>query len=77
VADIDGGRIAYKVTGHGPPVVLSHRIGDHRQVYRFVAPELAQAGYQVANTDLRGHRESAWARHQSPALTSSAYSRDP
>ena len=63
MADIDGGRIAYKVTGHGPPVVLSHRIGDHRQVYRFLAPELAQAGYLVANADLRGHGESSmgWA----------------
>ena len=61
--DIDGGRIAYEVTGHGPLVVLSHGIGDHRQVYRFLAPELAQAGYRVANADLRGHGESSmgWA----------------
>jgi pimeloyl-ACP methyl ester carboxylesterase len=61
--DIDGGRIAYDVTGHGPLVVLSHGIGDHRQVYRFLAPELAQAGYRVANADLRGHGESSmgWA----------------
>ena len=50
MADIDGGRIAYEVTGHGPPVVLSHRIGDHRQVYRFLAPELAQAGYRPTRT---------------------------
>src|SRR6516165_12489948 len=61
--DIDGGRIAYDVTGHGPLVVLSHGIGDHRQVYRFLAPELAQAGYRVANADLRGQGESSvgWA----------------
>jgi pimeloyl-ACP methyl ester carboxylesterase len=61
--DIDGGRIAYEVTGHGPLVVLSHGVGDHRQVYRFLAPELAQAGYRVANADLRGHGESSmgWA----------------
>jgi pimeloyl-ACP methyl ester carboxylesterase len=61
--DIDGGRIAYEVTGQGPLVVLSHGVGDHRQVYRFLAPELAQAGYQVANADLRGHGESStgWA----------------
>jgi pimeloyl-ACP methyl ester carboxylesterase len=61
--DVDGGRIAYDVTGNGPLVVLSHGIGDRRQAYRFLAPELAQAGYRVANADLRGHGESSmgWA----------------
>src|SRR5215469_7177855 len=61
--DVEGGRIAYDVTGSGPLVLLSHGIGDHRQVYRFLAPELAQAGYRVANADLRGHGESSmgWA----------------
>jgi hypothetical protein len=54
-ADIKGGRIAYDVTGQGPLAVLSHGIGDHRQVYRFLAPRLAQAGYRVAAADLRGH----------------------
>lgn len=58
-ADIGGGRIAYDVTGQGPLVVLSHGIGDHRQVYRFLAPRLAQAGYRVAAADLRGHGESS------------------
>ena len=43
-ADIEGGRIAYDVTGQGPLVVLSHGIGDRRQAYRFLAPRLAQAG---------------------------------
>ncbi len=57
--DIDGGRIAYEVTGEGPLVVLSHGMGEHRQVYRFLAPQLAQAGYRVANADLRGHGESS------------------
>jgi pimeloyl-ACP methyl ester carboxylesterase len=57
--DIDGGRIAYDVTGSGPLVVLSHGIGDRRQAYRFLAPKLAQAGYRVANADLRGHGESS------------------
>jgi alpha-beta hydrolase superfamily lysophospholipase len=74
--DIDGGWIAYKVTGHGPLVGLSHSIGDYRQVYRFLTPELAQAGYRVANTDLRGHGASAAARHRPPAATSPAYSPD-
>jgi pimeloyl-ACP methyl ester carboxylesterase len=39
--------------------VLSHGIGDRRQAYRFLAPRLAQAGYRVANADLRGHGESS------------------
>jgi pimeloyl-ACP methyl ester carboxylesterase len=58
-ADIEGGRIAYDVTGQGPLVVLSHGIGDRRQSYRFLAPELAAAGYRVAAADLRGHGESS------------------
>jgi pimeloyl-ACP methyl ester carboxylesterase len=61
--DVDGGRIAYEVTGEGPLVVLSHGIGDHREAYRFLAPRLAQAGYRVVAADLRGHGESSmgWA----------------
>jgi pimeloyl-ACP methyl ester carboxylesterase len=57
--DIDGGRIAYDVTGQGPLVVLSHGMGEHRHVYRFLGPQLAQAGYRVAAADLRGHGESS------------------
>jgi pimeloyl-ACP methyl ester carboxylesterase len=61
--DVPGGRIAYDVTGSGPLVVLSPGMGDRRQVYRFLTPMLAQAGYRVANADLRGHGESSmgWA----------------
>ena len=61
--DVPGGRIAYEVTGSGPLVVLSHGIGVRRRDYRFLAPMLAQAGYRVANADLRGHGESSmgWA----------------
>jgi pimeloyl-ACP methyl ester carboxylesterase len=57
--NIDGGQIAYEVTGEGPLVVLSPGIGDRRQAYRFLAPKLAQAGYRVASADLRGHGESS------------------
>jgi len=57
--EVDGGRIAYDVTGEGPLVVLSHGIGDRRQAYRFLAPGLAQAGYRVVTADLRGHGESS------------------
>jgi pimeloyl-ACP methyl ester carboxylesterase len=56
---IDGGRIAYDVTGEGPLVVLAHGMGDNRNAYRFLVPLLAEAGYRVANTDLRGHGESS------------------
>jgi pimeloyl-ACP methyl ester carboxylesterase len=61
--DVDGGRIAYEVTGEGPLAVLSHGIGDRREAYRFLAPRLAQAGYRVVAADLRGHGESSmgWA----------------
>jgi len=60
---VEGGRIAYDLTGSGPLVVLSHGIGVRRQDYRFLAPMLAQAGYRVANADLRGHGDSStgWA----------------
>lgn len=62
---LDGGRIAYDVAGTGPLVVLSHGIGDHRQVFRFLAPQLVAAGYRVATADLRGHGESSlnWTSH--------------
>lgn len=52
------GRIAYQVTGHGPLVVCAPGMGDLRQVYRFLAPGLAEAGYRVATMDLRGHGDS-------------------
>jgi pimeloyl-ACP methyl ester carboxylesterase len=58
--DIDGGsRIAYDVAGEGPLVVLSHGIGDHRQAFRFLTPELVRAGFRVAAADMRGHGESS------------------
>jgi pimeloyl-ACP methyl ester carboxylesterase len=57
--EISGGRIAYEVTGEGPLVVLSHGIGDRRQVFRFLGPELVRAGFRVAAADMRGHGESS------------------
>lgn len=52
---IDGGRIAYEVSGAGPLVVCVPGMGDVRQVYRNTAPALVAAGYRVAVMDLRGH----------------------
>src|ERR1700721_2060796 len=57
--DIKGVRIAYDVAGEGPLIVLSHGIGDHRQVFRFLVPELVRAGFRVAAADMRGHGESS------------------
>ncbi|MFG1926499.1 alpha/beta fold hydrolase [Cryptosporangium sp. NPDC048952] len=56
---VDGGTIAYDVTGTGPLVVLAHGMGDSRESYRFVVPQLVAAGYRVANVDLRGCGESS------------------
>jgi pimeloyl-ACP methyl ester carboxylesterase len=55
---VDGGRIAYEVTGEGPLVVLAPGIAESRDAYRFVTPQLVAAGYRVAVTDLRGAGES-------------------
>ncbi|MEU3216313.1 alpha/beta hydrolase [Streptomyces sp. NPDC006971] len=55
----DDGQIAYDVTGEGPLIVLAHGMGDNRAAYREVAARLADAGFRVANTDLRGHGESS------------------
>jgi pimeloyl-ACP methyl ester carboxylesterase len=57
--DIDGGRIAYEVTGEGPLVVLAHGMGDTRHSFRFLVAPLVAAGYRVATADLRGHGESS------------------
>ena len=57
---VDGGNLAYEVTGDsGPLVVLAHGMGDSREAWRFVAPALAEAGYRVAALDLRGCGESS------------------
>ncbi|MET0424574.1 MAG: alpha/beta hydrolase [Actinoplanes sp.] len=67
---VDGGRIAYEVTGEGPLVVLAHGMGDNRSAYRFVIPQLVAAGYRVAATDLRGAGESSvgWTSHTRTAI---------
>jgi pimeloyl-ACP methyl ester carboxylesterase len=56
---IDGGTLAYDVTGEGPLILLAPGIGNSRSAYRFLAPRLAEAGYRVATTDLRGAGESS------------------
>ena len=68
---VEGGRIAYDVAGSGPLVVLSHGIGDHREVYRFLVPKLAQATGWPTRT-CAGTASPAWAGRRSPAPTSPA-----
>lgn len=51
--------LAYDVIGDGPLVVLANGIGDSRHAYRFLAPALVEAGYRVANLDIRGSGESS------------------
>jgi pimeloyl-ACP methyl ester carboxylesterase len=62
--EVGGGRIAYELTGpeQGTLVVLVHGTGDTRKTYRFLAAQLAAAGYRVAAMDVRGYGEStaAW-----------------
>jgi pimeloyl-ACP methyl ester carboxylesterase len=63
---LDGGTLAYELSGTtGPLLVLAHGMGDSRQAYRFLTPALVDAGYRVAELDLRGHGESSvgWAGH--------------
>jgi pimeloyl-ACP methyl ester carboxylesterase len=52
------GRIAYDVQGTGPVVILVPGMGDLRAAYRFLAPQIVDAGYTVVTTDLRGHGDS-------------------
>ncbi|GAA3240708.1 alpha/beta hydrolase [Actinocorallia longicatena] len=61
--EVSGGRIAYDVRGEGPLVILSPGMGNQRQAFRHLAPLLAEAGFRVANVDMRGHGESSmgWA----------------
>lgn len=56
---LEGRKIAYDVTGSGPLVVLAHGMGVDRRTYRLLVPELVQAGFRVANMDIRGHGESS------------------
>ncbi len=62
---IGTGRIAYEMVGEGPLLLLGHGLADNRTAFRFLAPQLVEAGYRVATFDLRGHGESStgWASY--------------
>ena len=66
------GRISYTDDGEGPLVVMVPSLGDLKEEYRFLAPEIAAAGYRVVTMDLRGHGQSSvgWPEHTNAALGS-------
>lgn len=53
------GRIAYDDRGEGPLVICVPSMGDVREEFRFLAPQLATAGYRVVSMDVRGHGETS------------------
>jgi len=53
------GTIAYDDTGNGPLVVCVPSMGDLRGEYRFLIPQLVEAGYRVVNMDVRGLGETS------------------
>lgn len=61
------GRISYTVDGpaDGPLIVAIPGMGDLRGTYRELVGPLAEAGYRVAVSDLRGHGDSdtSFVRH--------------
>ena len=57
--EVEGGRIAYEVTGDGPLVVLLPGMGIRRDFYSSLSRLLVAAGYRVAAADLRRARRSS------------------
>jgi pimeloyl-ACP methyl ester carboxylesterase len=53
------GKIAYDVQGEGPLVLCVPGIFDLRAEYRFIVPQLVQAGFRVATMDWRGLGETS------------------
>jgi pimeloyl-ACP methyl ester carboxylesterase len=52
----DGRRIAYRVYGHGPRVVvLTHGLLMDGRMFQKLAPTLAARGYRVVTVDVLGH----------------------
>ena len=55
----ENGKIAYDDAGNGPLVVCVPSLGDVRGEYRFLIPQLVEAGYRVVNMDVRGLGETS------------------
>lgn len=57
----DGTRIAYDVTGHGPPLMLLHGIGrDRRDWHRLGYVDRLKHDFTAITIDLRGNGESSF-----------------
>jgi len=56
---VDSNVLAYDLVGTGPLLICSPSLGDVRSEFRFLIPQLVEAGYQVASLDVRGHGESS------------------
>ena len=56
------GKIAYDDAGNGPLVVCVPSMGDLRGEYRYLTPQLVEAGYRTVSMDVRGLGETsvAW-----------------
>lgn len=57
--NLPDGKISYDDQGTGPLVVCLPSLGDMRAEYRFLAPQLVQAGFRVVRMDLRGLGDSS------------------
>ncbi|MCC9076460.1 alpha/beta hydrolase [Litorilinea aerophila] len=57
--DVADGFLAYDDQGEGPLVVCVPSMGDLRAEYRYLVPQLVDAGYRVVTLDVRGHGESS------------------
>lgn len=56
---VRGHRIAYRVHGDGPRVVvLTHGLLMDSRMFMRIAPKLAEAGHRVISVDMLGHGES-------------------
>lgn len=64
------GVLAYDDQGNGPLIVAVPGLGDLRQTYRWLTPQLVAAGYRVVTLDPRGQGESSarWPDYSPGAL---------
>ena len=70
--EVQEGQIAYDDSGSGPLVICAPSIGDLREEYRYLTPQLVAAGYRVITMDVRGHGETSpqWADYSVGAIGS-------
>ncbi|MCH8532039.1 MAG: alpha/beta hydrolase [Saccharospirillum sp.] len=57
--EVPHGTLSYDDHGEGPLMLMLPGLGDLRQSYRLLAPEMAAAGFRVVTMDLRGHGDSS------------------